>query len=118
MALIICSSGKLIKDLSPVRRMNAYLMKAQNECVAYYEQYIDLTKTLPFIADYNASHEQKLTLFHLVLAALGKALFARPGLNRFVSGGRIYQRNGVFISFAAKKRLADDAPLVTIKLPM
>jgi hypothetical protein len=110
--------GDVIKDLSPVRRMIPFLMKGRNESVVYYEQILELGKTLPFIAAWNEKHEQKLTLFHLVLAALGKALHARPGLNRFVSGGRIYQRKAVEISFAAKKRFADDAPLVTIKLPM
>lgn len=112
------SDGTVIRDLSTVRRMIPYLMKGRNESVVYYEQNLDLTRTLPFIERWNANHEQKLTLFHLLLAALGKALRARPGLNRFISGGRTYQRNGVQVSFAAKKSFADDAPLVTIKLDM
>lgn len=118
MPLFKRSDGTLIRGLSPVRRMVPFLMKGRNESVVYYEQNLDLTRTLPFIARWNAEHGQKLTLFHLVVAALGKALFARPGLNCFVSGGNIYQRNGVTISFAAKKKFADDAALVTIKLPM
>jgi hypothetical protein len=118
MPLFSRSDGEVIKNLSPVRRMIPYLMKGRNESVVYYEQNVDLTKTLAFITEWNQTRDQKVTLFHLVLAAMGKALFARPGLNRFVSGGRIYQRKGVFVSFAAKKRFADDAPLVTIKLPM
>ncbi len=118
MPLFRRSDGEVVKDLPPVRRMIPYLMKGRNESVVYYEQDLDLTKTLPFIAAWNTEHEQKLTLFHLVLAALARTLFARPGLNRFVSGGRIYQRNGVFLSFAAKKQFRDDAPLVTIKLEM
>lgn len=118
MPLFRRSDGKLIRDLSMVRRMIPYLMKGRNESVVYYEQNLDLTRTLPFIERWNAKHEQKLTLFHLLLAALGKALLARPGLNRFVSGGRTYQRSGAQVSFAAKKRFADEAPLVTIKLAM
>jgi hypothetical protein len=110
--------GQVVKDLSPVRKMIPYLMKGRNEAVVYYEQDLDLTKTLPFVAEWNGKHEQKLTLFHVVLAALGKTLFERPGLNRFVSGGRIYQRKGVQISFAAKKKFDDAAPLATIKLEM
>jgi hypothetical protein len=57
-------------------------------------------------------------VFHLLIAACGKALHARPGLNRFVSGGRIYQRRGAFVSFAAKATFDDDAPLKTVKLPV
>jgi hypothetical protein len=102
----------------PVRRMIPYLMKTRNESAVYHEQILDLTKTLPFIAEWNRTREPKLTLFLLVLAACGRALAARPGLDRFVSGGRIYQRRRTAISFAAKQRFADDGPLLTIKLPM
>jgi pyruvate/2-oxoglutarate dehydrogenase complex dihydrolipoamide acyltransferase (E2) component len=112
------TDGEVIRDLSPVRRMIPYLMKGRSESVVYFEQVIDLTKTLPFLARWNEKHEQKLTLFHLVLVAIARALYARPGINRFVSGGRIYQRKGVQLSFAAKKKFADDAPLATIKLEM
>jgi hypothetical protein len=42
-------------------------------------------------------------------------LHDRPRLNRFTAGRRIYDRRGVFLSFAAKKQLDDDAPLATIK---
>jgi 2-oxoacid dehydrogenases acyltransferase (catalytic domain) len=118
MPLFRRSDGEVIRDLSPVRRMIPYLMKGRTESVVYFEQVIDLTKTLPFIARWNGKSEQKLTLFHLVLVAIARALFARPGINRFVSGGRIYQRKGVQLSFAAKKKFADDAPLSTIKLEM
>jgi hypothetical protein len=118
MPLFRRSDGVLVRDLSPVRRIMPYLMKGRNESVVYYEQILDLTRTLPFLQRWNETHAEKLTLFHLAVAAAGKALLARPGLNRFVSGGRIYQRNGCFISFAAKRRFADDAPLVTVKVEL
>ncbi len=96
--------------------MMPYLMRGRGESVVYFEQILDMTAALAFIEDWNKTHERKLTPFHLVMAACGKALHARPGLNRFVSGGRIWQRKGCFISFAAKKRFLDDAPLVTVKM--
>ncbi len=108
--------GDLVRDLAPVRHIIPYLMKGRNESVVYYEQILDLTRTLPFVRAWNETHEQKLTVFHLLVAACGKALHARPGLNRFVSGGRIYQRRGAFISFAAKAQFKDDAPLKTVKV--
>ncbi|MBI5478633.1 MAG: hypothetical protein HY906_07260 [Deltaproteobacteria bacterium] len=118
MPLFSRPDGDLVRDLSPVRHIIPYLMKGRNESVVYYEQILDLTRTLPFVRTWNETHDEKLTVFHLVLAACGKALHARPGLNRFVSGGRIYQRRGAFVSFAAKARFDDDAPLKTVKLPV
>jgi hypothetical protein len=118
MPLFSRPDGELVRDLSPVRHLIPYLMKGRNESLVYYEQILDLTRTLPFVRAWNETHDQKLTVFHLLVAACGKALHARPGLNRFVSGGRIYQRRGAFVSFAAKARFDDDAPLKTVKLPV
>lgn len=116
MPLFSRPDGDLVRDLAPVRHIIPYLMKGRNESVVYYEQILDLTKTLPFVRAWNETHEPKLTVFHLLVAACGKALHARPGLNRFVSGGRIYQRRGAFVSFAAKAQFQDDAPLKTVKV--
>ena len=104
--------------LSPMRRLMPYLMRGRNESAVYYEQSLDLTRTVPFIRAWNREHAEPLTLFELVIAACGRALYARPGLNRFVSGGRIYQRQSVEVAFAVKRAFRDDAPLVTVKLPL
>ncbi|HET8936179.1 MAG TPA: 2-oxo acid dehydrogenase subunit E2 [Polyangiales bacterium] len=105
-------------ELSPMRRLMPYLMRGRNESAVYYEQSLDLSRTVPFVQAWNRSHAEPLTLFDLVIAACGRALYARPGLNRFVSGGRIYQRQSVDVAFAVKRAFRDDAPLVTVKLPL
>lgn len=107
--------GALVKDDPPVRRIMPYLMRGRNESVVYHETRYDLTKTLPWLAAQNAAG-QKITLFQLVLYAIARTLHERPGLNRFVSGGRVYQRHGVQLSFAAKRAFADDAPIATVKV--
>src|SRR4029079_9882547 len=53
--------------------------------------------------------------FPLVLHALASTLHDRERLNRFTVGRRTFQRNGVYLSFAAKKAMSDDAPLATVK---
>jgi len=110
--------GDLVKDESPVRAIMPYIMRGRNESVVYHEAQYDITKTRAFLRAFNHEHEreQPATLFHLFLWSCAQALADRPGLNRFISGGRIYRRRGVFLSFAAKKELADEAPLVTVKL--
>lgn len=110
--------GTLCTDVPAYRRIVPFLMRGRNESAVYFEQTIDLTRTLPFIAEWNASHprEQRITFFHVLLGALPRLLAERPRLNRFVSGERIYQRNGVHVSFAAKKKMDDEAPLQVVKL--
>ena len=100
----------------PYRRMMSFLMRGRNESAVYFEQHLDLTRTLPWLAARKiGAPAAKATLFHLVLHALATLLHQRERLNRFTVGRRTYQRNGVFLSFAAKKAMSDDAPLATIK---
>jgi pyruvate/2-oxoglutarate dehydrogenase complex dihydrolipoamide acyltransferase (E2) component len=117
MPLFRRSDGDLVKDESPVRRMIPYLMRGRNESAIYHTELIDMSKLRPWMRAYNRAHvDEPITLFHLVLFGISKALQTRPGLNRFVSGGRIYQRRGTWLSFAAKKKMDAKAPLVTVKL--
>jgi hypothetical protein len=96
-------------EVPPYRRMMSFLMRGRNESAVYFEHELDLTDTLPWLEQRNAR------LFHLVLHALASVLHECERLNRFTVGRRTYQRSGVFLSFAAKKAMSDDAPLATIK---
>ena len=101
-----------------MRSIMPYVMRGRNESIIYHEAHYDITKTRAFLRAFNHEHEreQPATLFHLFLWCCAQILADRPGLNRFVSGGKMYRRKGIFVSFAAKKELADEAPLVTVKL--
>lgn len=97
------------------RRMMPLLMRGRNEAAVYFEQTVDLSRTLPWIEAWNSDRGQRITVFHLLLGGLARVLHERPRLNRFVSGRRLHDRDGVHISFAAKKRFDDDAPLSVVK---
>ncbi|GMV40368.1 MAG: hypothetical protein AMXMBFR64_20840 [Myxococcales bacterium] len=117
MPLFSRKDATLVKTTSRVRRMIPYLMKGRNESIVYHEQLVDLTETLPFIEEWNRTHDKPITVFHVAMAGIAKGLIARPGLNRFISGGNTWQRNKVELSFAAKKQVSKDySPLVTVKL--
>jgi hypothetical protein len=109
------ADGTIAKDIAPYRRIMPFIMKSRTESAVYFEQEMDLTKTLAFIQQWNATHEQRITVFHLFLWASTRALNERPGMNRFTMGGNIYQRNGIFISYSAKKEMKDGSPLVVLK---
>lgn len=107
--------GRLAKDVPHFRRIMPYIMRTRTESTVYFDQEVDLTKTLPFIEAWNAVSPRRITVFHLFTYAAVKSLHARPRLNRFVSGGRIYERNGIWMSYSTKKSLSDDAPIVAVK---
>lgn len=108
--------GDLVRDLPPVRAIVPYLMRRRNESAVYHEARYDVGRARAWLRAYNRAHEDRATLFHLVLYASARALHLRPGLNRFASGGRVYQRREVSIAFAAKKEMRDPSPFATVKL--
>jgi hypothetical protein len=102
-------------QVPPYRRMMPFLMRGRNEAAVYFEQQLDVSRTMPWIDAWNRASGQRATVFHLVLHGLAVLLHERPRLNRFVVGRRIYDRRDVLLSFAAKKAMRDDAPLATDK---
>ncbi len=110
--------GTLVKNESLVRRFMPFMMRGRNESCVYHEAHYDIGKTRAWLRAFNHRHdiEQPATLFHWFLWTTGQGLCERPGLNRFVSGGNIYDRKGVYLTFSAKKAISDDAPLVTVKM--
>lgn len=118
MPLFRRGDGELVKDLSDSRRIMPYVMRKRNESIVFHTMQLKIAETRAWLREYNRSHgkNQHASLFYLFIYACAKMFHERPGVNRFVSGGRTYQRKDVWISFTAKKRLVDDSPLVTVKL--
>ncbi len=117
MPLLRRPDGALSRGLAPMRRLMPYMMRGRNESAVYHETLWDISRTRPWLKAYNRAHAQHATLFHLFVYACARALHARPGLNRFVSGDRIYQRSEVSIAFTAKHEISDEAPVVTVRVP-
>ncbi len=110
----------LVRDVGAVRRMMQYITPTRGESLVYYAQEVEVGRALAWLDALNAERgpdADRITLFHVVLWAIGRTLHERPTLNRFTAGGKLWQRRGVWLSFSAKKAFADDAPIMTIKRP-
>lgn len=108
--------GDLVRGESPMRRVMPYLMTSRNGHVVLHEAVYRAPKLLAWLEAYNRSHQRHATLFHAFAYAAGQTLHARPGMNRFVSGNRFYQRRGVQVSFAVKRAMRDDGSMTTVKV--
>ncbi len=100
-----------------MRRFMPYVSPRRNDSVFHLPQDIEIDAALEFLDKKNAERppERRMTLFHLFLRSLSQAFVLRPGVNRFVKGGRLWQRDGVYLTFSAKREIKDGSPLLTIK---
>ena len=110
--------GQLVRDAAPIRRFLPFVSPRRSEALVYLEQKVNVDAALALVEALNADRPPeagRITLFHLVLRALAQMLADRPRVNRFVAGDRLWQRDGVWLSFSAKQQFSEQAPILTLK---
>jgi hypothetical protein len=106
-----------VTGLSTLRRFMPYISPRRNDSLFYMMQEIEVEAALEFLEKRNAERpdDRPITLFHLFLRSCAQALHLRPGVNRFVKAGKLWQRDGEWITFSAKKEIKDGSPMITVK---
>ena len=107
--------GNFVKNLPNTRRIMPFLMHGRMESTVYYEQHIEVEKAWKYVEDFSKETGLKSSILHLVIWRAAQVLKQRTNLNRFVAGRRIWQHDGIWISFSMKKEMNDDAPIVVVK---
>ncbi|WP_350275836.1 2-oxo acid dehydrogenase subunit E2 [Kribbella sp. HUAS MG21] len=107
--------GRIVADVPDERAIMPFIMRRRTESTVYFEQLVDIGAAQEWIERWNRAGGPRLSLFVLVLYEVAEMLHARPRMNRFVAGRRLYQRDGVHLAFGALKEFADNAPLEMIK---
>lgn len=103
--------GTPVRDVPALRRVMPYLMRSRIEGTVYFQQRIEVDETLGWLAEVNADRpwSERITLFHVLLTAIGRTIRLRPEMNRFVSGRRTYQHDDISITFVVKADMSDEA---------
>ena len=102
--------GRWIKEGPGLQVIMANLMPHRADCEVYLHDTIDATELVKYLEKRNAEGlDYKITIFHCAIAGMAKMVRERPLMNRFIQGGRIYERNEISLSFVAKRRFADGA---------
>ncbi|MDD2533316.1 MAG: 2-oxo acid dehydrogenase subunit E2 [Eubacteriales bacterium] len=105
--------GKHLRNYDPMMAFMPFLMQKRNESAIYFTQEIDITEIKAFLHEHNhqtlSNGGVKMTLFHVILAALIRVVAERPQMNRFIIGRRVYQRNDFSVAFVMKREFKDDA---------
>ena len=110
------ADGTVARNLPVTRRAMPYFMRGRNEAAVYFEYDVDLQKADAFIRAWNQANPLlRIDIFHIAVWALRDALMKNPTIHRFVVGGRIYDRKGLWFSYAVKRKLETGAPLAVVK---
>ena len=102
--------GVWIKDIDGFHFIMPYLMPNRCDSEVYIEESLDVTSLVKYLEKKNGpGSSYKTTLFHVMATAVGKTVYNRPLLNRFIAGKRMYQRNKITLAFVVKRQFKDEA---------
>lgn len=107
--------GTLLDNLHPHRRLMQFVMPSRAESIVFFETKIRAERLEAYIE--RARQEFGGNVTHAAVAAVAVGLAKNPKLNRFTAGRRLYQRDGRWITFAAKRSRGDaSAALGEVKI--
>ncbi len=110
------SDGYKIRTVNPMTRLMPYIMPHRSDACNFFADTIDMAKTDAFCREKVKSGMKNFSFLHVLIASYLRAISQRPALNRFVSGQKIYHRNGIQIVMVIKKQMTLDSPDTVIKV--
>lgn len=108
--------GRRLRTLPPVTQLTTFIMVKRNDACNQFNGSIEVSATDRWLREKRQSGYKGIGVLHLLLAAYVRVLSQLPGLNRFVSGQRIYARNTIEINMMVKRGLSVDAEETLAKI--
>ncbi len=94
-------------DLKPKRYMSEL----------YINQKMDVTNLVHYIED-QKKKGNNITYFHAFALTIGKTIYNRPILNRFVANRHVYEHNDVSLAFVMKIDFNDTSDEIMVVMPL
>ena len=100
--------GIKVKDLDGMHSLMLEIMPKRCDSDVYISAKIDVTNLIDYVNKLKKKEEyEHLTYFHTFCIAIGKLIYNRPLLNRFIINKTFYDRKYISLGFVAKKEFTD-----------
>ena len=107
--------GRRIRSIEPISLVSPFIMETRNGSMNYIKDAVPMENMEKFIHKKRAEGLNGFGAMHILVASYIRMLSQKPGLNRFLSGYRIFARHNIEIIMAVKKELSMNAPETMIK---
>ena len=109
--------AKRVRNLTGMAQICIDLKPRRCDSDVYINQKYDATELVKYV-EKNKSDGNDITYFHAFVTALGKVMYNRPKLNRFVANRHVYEHNEIIISFVAKISFDDKSEEMMLMVPI
>lgn len=107
--------GRLLRTLEPLAAILPYFMKTRNDANNLAHDSVELSIIDKFVHEKKAQGYMNMNAMHVLIASYVRSISQKPGINRFVSGFKIYARNNIEVIMEVKKKLELNAPATMMK---
>lgn len=107
--------GRKLHSLDPLYCVSPYIMKKKSSCSNMFSGSLDITDVEKYIRQKRAEGSPNLGMLHFFVAAYVRVISQHPGVNRFISGQKIFARFGIQVNLSVKKELSIDGQETTVK---
>jgi len=109
--------AKRVRNITGMNQIMIDLKPNRCDSDVYLNQKFDVTKLVEYVEKKKKKGEN-ITYFHAFVTALGKVMYNRPQLNRFVANRHVYLHNELIISFVAKISFDDKSEEMMLMVPI
>ena len=109
--------GRRVRSLPPMAQVSPYIMVTRNTSTNYFEDSFEISHIDRYIRQKRKEGLTNFGITHVLLACYVRALCKYPGLNRFLSGQKVYSRgDDIQYCMVIKKEMSTDSPDTAIKV--
>ena len=108
--------GRRLRSLDPYNALTPFIMKERNDSSNYLSDSVEITEIDRFLREKRVAGCPGMGMLHLFIAAYVRVVSQYPGINRFISGKRIFARNNVEFIMTVKKDLSINAGETSVKI--
>ncbi|MDR2655959.1 MAG: hypothetical protein LBC56_07865 [Oscillospiraceae bacterium] len=108
--------GRRLRTLDPIMAMMPFIMDNRAGSTDYFHEKIEVTEAEKYIRRKREEGLKGFGMLYLVLAAFVRISAKHPGINRFVSGQRVFAREQFVVNLTVKKKLALDGQESVVKM--
>ncbi len=111
------SDGRRIRTEPPMNQVSPYIMVDRIGSMNLFEESLEITNVERYIRQKRKEGMTSFGIMHVMLAAYCRGLCQYPGLNRFISGQKIYTHGeDVQFCMTIKKEMTSTSPETLIKV--
>ena len=101
--------GRRLRTITPLMAFTPFIMIDRNDSCNQFAGAVEISETDRWLRAKRQEGYKGLGMLHLFIAANIRVLCHLPGLNRFVSGQRVYARNTITINMMVKRGITVDS---------